>query len=360
MVDDRLQEAFSDDVGSLWCRPIAVLDSPPDPLSFLRDFVYPHVPCIIRNAIESEKGGPLILGLDDIVDLVGGEAELTVDVTPDGHGDCARCVRKHPADGDWGVGKLFVKPHEQKMTLADFRNHLRKQEGSNAIDSAEDTDINGLSVLQTDSAPEGQSADLGRVEKKVVYYSRQNDCLRTEMNSLFSTNIFPSSLGFAEECFNTGPPDAVNLWIGNQSSVSSMHKDHYENIFYVCKGQKEFILCPPADVMFLHEREFMSSSFCPSGSGGWKVVADGDEKTKWIEPDVKKYMDNHAYADHFPDLRRSHPVKVLVSEGKGPPLMVNSNLATLTDSILGDAIYIPSLWYHRVTQTCETVGINYW
>ena len=36
MVDDRLQEAFSDDVGSLWCRPIAVLDRPPDSLSFLR------------------------------------------------------------------------------------------------------------------------------------------------------------------------------------------------------------------------------------------------------------------------------------------------------------------------------------
>ena len=68
--------------------------------------------------------------------------------------------------------------------------------------------------------------------------------------------------------------------------------------------------------MFLHEREFMSGSFCPSESGGWKVVADKDEKTKWIEPDVKNYMENPDYADHFPGLRRSHPVKVMVSEGK--------------------------------------------
>ena len=71
-------------------------------------------------------------------------------------------------------------------------------------------------------------------------------------------------------------------------------------------------------------------------------------------------MENHAYADHFPGLRRSHPVKVLVSEGKGQPLVFNFKFATLIDSTLGECIYIPSLWYHRVTQTCETVGINYW
>jgi len=199
-----------------------------------QDFVYPHVPCIIKNAIESEKGGHLKLGLDDIVDLVGGDAKLTVDVTPDGHGDCARCVRTGDDDGeDSGSRMMFVKPHERKTTLSDFRHHLRKQESSNAINSAEDTDINGLSVLQKDSAPDHDpsstelSADLNRVENKVVYYSRQNDCLRTEMNKLFSTKIFPSSLGFAEECFNTGPPDAVNLWIGNQRSVSAMHKVRY-------------------------------------------------------------------------------------------------------------------------------------
>ena len=34
--DDDALEAFSDDVGSLWCRSIAVLDSPPDAFTFLR------------------------------------------------------------------------------------------------------------------------------------------------------------------------------------------------------------------------------------------------------------------------------------------------------------------------------------
>jgi jumonji domain-containing protein 7 len=42
----------------------------------------------------------------------------------------------------------------------------------------------------------------------------------------------------------------------------------------------------------------------------------------------------------FPLLAKTHPIKVSVS--------------------VGEMIYIPSLWYHRVNQTCETVGVNYW
>jgi peptidyl-lysine (3S)-dioxygenase / protease len=26
----------------------------------------------------------------------------------------------------------------------------------------------------------------------------------------------------------------------------------------------------------------------------------------------------------------------------------------------GELLYLPSLWFHRVTQTRETLGINYW
>lgn len=184
------------------------------------------------------------------------------------------------------------------------------------------------------------------------------------MSTLFSTQIFPTSFPFAEQAFGTGPPDAINLWIGNERSVSSMHKDHYENLFYVCSGQKEFILAPPADVLFLHEREVSSGTFHPkcnkavhntnadgkshdgSKNSAWVVVADvdGDNEaaTKWIEPDMKKYMENEANIGdkEFPLLFKAHPIKVLVSEG--------------------EMLYIPSLWYHRVTQTCETVGVNYW
>ena len=181
----------------------------------------------------------------------------------------------------------------------------------------------------------------------------KNDCLRTEVATLFSTQIFPPTFSFAEEAFGTGPPDAINLWIGNERSVSSMHKDHYENLFYVCSGKKEFVLCPPADAPFLHENLFATGTFCPLQSSSedqhgpsWIVAADhkqnDDEdkshKTNWIEPDILKHLENGDRK--FPLLSRAHPMKVIVSEG--------------------EMLYIPSLWYHRVTQTCETVGVNYW
>jgi jumonji domain-containing protein 7 len=186
-----------------------------------------------------------------------------------------------------------------------------------------------------------------------VPYRGKNDCLRTEVAKLFSTKIFPTTFSFAEGAFGTGPPEAINLWIGNERSVSSMHKDHYENLFYVCSGQKEFVLCPPADAPFLHENLFATGTFCPIQSSSedqhgpsWVVIADDrqddDEdksyKTKWIEPDILKHSE---HGDRkFPLLKRAHPIKILLSEG--------------------EMLYIPSLWYHRVTQTCETVGVNYW
>jgi jumonji domain-containing protein 7 len=170
---------------------------------------------------------------------------------------------------------------------------------------------------------------------------------------LFSTQIFPPTFPFAEEAFGTGPPDAINLWVGNERSVSSMHKDHYENLFYVCSGQKEFVLCPPADAPFLHENLFAIGTFSPSQSSSedqhgpsWIVVADNKQdddedksyKTNWIEPDILTHLENGD--QKFPLLSRAHPIKIIVSEG--------------------EMLYIPSLWYHRVTQTCETVGVNYW
>jgi hypothetical protein len=99
-------------------------------------------------------------------------------------------------------------------------------------------------------------------EQAVVYYSQQNDCLR-QIPEISTTiwNKFPTSFQFANLAFGT-QLDAVNLWIGNQRSVSSMHKDHYENLFYVASREKHFTLCPLADVPFLNIGEFPSASFC--------------------------------------------------------------------------------------------------
>ena len=180
--------------------------------------------------------------------------------------------------------------------------------------------------------------------------SSQNDCLRTELRPLFESGIFPESIYFAEETFGTSP-DAVNLWIGDERAVSSMHKDHYENLFYVLSGEKVFTLCPPADVPFLCQKEFDSGTFYRNKNGEWVVHQDfvDDEanqpvhaaRVKWIGGDVDPLLEapDSNRRDH-PLLPLAHPIRVVVKAG--------------------EMLYLPALWFHRVTQTCETVGINYW
>ena len=63
------------------------------------------------------------------------------------------------------------------------------------------------------------------------------------------------------------PPDAVNLWIGNSKSITSIHNgihditthldassfsiDPYENIYHVVRGSKTFLLLPPTEAWCL-------------------------------------------------------------------------------------------------------------
>lgn len=359
--DDDTLAAFSDDVGGLWCRPIAVLESPPDSITFLRDFVHPNIPCVINNAIPSNNNDdtPLIMTLDDIIDVVGEKTKITVDVTPDGHGDCVRGVVEeesiidgHHLKNTQQQHRMFVKPHEQSSDISQFRDMLRRC-GSieDTADTSTTADLKQYKLYKDEDHQTIEHLDEESFdEPPVVYYSKQNDCLRTELPTL--SKLFPPTIQFAQDAFGTGSPDAINLWMGNERSVSSMHKDHYENLFYVCSGQKEFILCPPADVIFLHESEFATGTFLPrinkdSDRSSWGVVADNQvdiepNTTKWIEPDIKEYMEeNESHrSTKFPLLSKAHPIRVLVNEGQ--------------------MLYIPSVWYHRVTQTCETVGINYW
>lgn len=47
--------------------------------------------------------------------------------------------------------------------------------------------------------------------------------------------------------------EAVNVWIGTQRSRTSLHRDHYENLFHVVRGEKTFILYAPTERFFLCE-----------------------------------------------------------------------------------------------------------
>jgi jumonji domain-containing protein 7 len=121
-----------------------------------------------------------------------------------------------------------------------------------------------------------------------------------------------------------------------------MHKDHYENLFYVLHGEKVFTICPPADAAFLYEREFKMGVFVPQED--WNVRLVEDDLVRWIEPDIEVLLQGGepkaSLLREFPLLKYAHPHQVHVRAG--------------------EMLYLPSLWFHRVTQTCETVRVNYW
>jgi hypothetical protein len=429
------EDSFADNVQHLWCssrRRVDILDQPPTPLEFSRDYISASRPCIIRKAIlvDSAAGGPttttttkqameqqkqdalpqqqdqpLYLTLDDIMERLDPDAtQLMVDVTPDGHGDCVRRVMRknttavnHKTNADESSSPssqlLFVQPKECPMSLQDFRDRLRRQQQvraaartstttSAAADRSNCQDINGLPAIPissdstTSTGEKSSTNDTSGLlpDDSIVYYSRQNDCLRTPEENEGSSpsnitelaSLFPSGLEWAQQAFGTSL-EAVNLWIGNECSVSSMHKDHYENLFYVASGEKLFTVCPPADVPFLYQHvEYPSGQFefqceqqgeesSSSSFPSWGVrpvsstTTTSDNKVRWIYPDVSQLLNTTTRREEkskndllqeFPLLCHTHPMEIRVQAG--------------------ELLYLPSLWFHRVTQSCETIGVNYW
>lgn len=149
------------------------------------DFVHPNVPCIIKNAVLSNASGatlPLTLTLDEIIQRVGLDAKLTVDVTPDGNGDCIRSVLEtnNEKNTKKTQRRMFVKPHEKRMGIGQFRDLLRR--GQEVCDDRTDTDAvdsNGLELFplqchsNRDDSNDRENLYGEDMRPPVVYYSRQ-------------------------------------------------------------------------------------------------------------------------------------------------------------------------------------------
>jgi hypothetical protein len=389
VVSTETLESFADDVGSLWASSrIPVLEEPPSSLDFLRDFVSKSRPCIIQHAIlaendkddnaghsRSRSGPPLLMSLDDLVARMEGvDVVLDVNATPDGHGDCLRRVAvpststttrtksstagnddDEGANDESSIIEMFVEPELRKMSFPQFRDRLRAKRKAGRVDeNIAERIFRSTSIIEpVDDSKDSKNDDIDG--DAVLYYSVQNDCLRADLPSLWDVGIFPASFDWAEQAFGVGPPDAVNLWVGNELGVSSMHKDHYENLFYVLSGEKVFTVCPPADAPFLYERECPAGIFVSStkdGGSDWRVQQqtqqdspdDGPSQStpatvRWIAANVQ-HKNNDQHMLDYPLLAYTHPIAITVRAG--------------------EMLYLPALWFHSVTQTQETVAINYW
>ncbi|KAI5812653.1 phospholipase A2 [Pyronema omphalodes] len=231
-----------------------------------------------------------------------GETTIAVAETPFGNADSAVISEN---DGRM----YFVKPHQTNMQFSDFLDQLHMQKAnlkSPVVRYAQSQDDN----LQREFGPIESD-----VERHILWASEALDRL----------------------------PDAVNVWMGNERSVSATHKDPYENLYVQITGSKRFVLISPFEGLCLQEETLPSANYVPGDTDGlFDILPDEPENFVhfWptVDPDSPKNVDR-AWWDHC------------------KPLHVELNP--------GDILYLPAMWYHKVSQCTDSdkwlcSAVNYW
>ena len=70
-------------------------------------------------------------------------------------------------------------------------------------------------------------------------------------------------------------PDAVNFWLGNRASTTSLHRDNYENIYAQICGTKSFVLLPPIEAACVNEQFLTCATYQKRDE--WSIEQDEPE-----------------------------------------------------------------------------------
>ena len=220
-------------------------------------------------------------------------------MTPHGRGDAVLPSAEHGGD-------VFVLPQEQCMPFGDF--------------------LTALDASLDDSAT-----------ASVPYVSAQDGSLTRDFPALAAD--VPAELPWATEAFGA-PPDAINLWCGNDRSASSFHHDHYENLYAVIAGEKRFTLLPPCDSRLLQRRRCPVGRFARGDNGDWHVALESPpRRVSWatVDPHPEAGSPASDPADEH------HPAFIEVTVRAG------------------ELLYLPALWHHYVRQAGRRViAVNWW
>ncbi|XP_050220526.1 lysine-specific demethylase JMJ32 [Mercurialis annua] len=279
------------------------LNSPPTPLHFLRSYVSPNKPCIISNAISHWPALSLWPNPSYLTTSLSTSA-VSLHLTPHGAADSL----------------VPTSPHSLSFASA----HVQTLPFPLALDW----------VLNSE------------VGESVAYLQQQNDCFRTEYSDGLGCDC-DEHIGWATEAFG-GLPEAVNLWIGNELSETSFHKDHYENLYAVVSGEKHFLLLPPTDVHRLYVRDYPAAQYSYSQE-------NGEFRLEMEEP-VRNVPWCSVNPYPSPEEKESEMAKF--------PLYFNGPKPFEITVKAGQILYLPSMWFHHVRQSSDdngcTIAINYW
>ena len=127
-------------------------------------------------------------------------------------------------------------------------------------------------------------------------------------------------------------PDAINLWIGDDRSISSTHRDPYDNIYWVVRGEKHFTLLPPSDVVFLPERPFrVGRHRWDKAQGKWVVDLELEEPAQPVPSQ--------------PAQRQSAVVNWVDHDARFAGPDIGENITPINVVVrAGEVLYIPALW----------------
>lgn len=246
-----------------------------DPLSFLREHVGQSVPCVWRGAASHWKAVKKWPegDFDYLRDLVG-KREIEVTVTPNGRADAVLDVLE---DSSSSVTKFFARPHQVRQPFEELLDDLTEHAAGNGAESSKDgAELQGIS--------------------SIPYYSAQDSSLTRELPELLD-DVDEDTIRFAKAAFGS-EPSAINIWVGDGRSVTTMHADPFENLYAVVTGTKVFDLRPPCDAAFLPKPSLGRVRWVPSGGAvgeenmmspkhemnGWGIVRE-EGKTEWIDED---------------------------------------------------------------------------
>ncbi|KAJ1927381.1 hypothetical protein IWQ60_002968 [Tieghemiomyces parasiticus] len=287
---DAVQQALralSTDVQELNSTFVTELAALPTPLEFMR-YVARNRPFVVRGGAQdwpARTKWTMAYLCERLRDQL-----VTVAVTPNGYADAV-------VDDTY-----FVEPYQTRLPFREIVDLFEQR-----------------SRRSDQSTPGPASAHL---QDYHYYVQSQNGNLAGDFQVLEADVL--ADIPFATAALETRP-DAVNFWMGQASSVTSLHKDPYENIYVVLAGTKTFTLLA-FSLTCLELRPRADGSTVP-----------------WVAVDP---------------LDRTSAARARY------PLFYNEARALHVTVASGDLFYLPALWYHHVQQSDDDAGrviaVNYW
>lgn len=259
---------------------VKYLSRPPTPIEFMREYVSCNSPVLIDHV--TSHWPALTIWSNEYLKKKLENKSVSVAIVPDGRADAIKLHRDQ---------QVFALPYEKTMPF----DHL-------------------MNVFESDH-PTAQG---------VHYLQPQNNSMHDEYSSLL-TDIDPH-LQWATEAFGV-LPDVVNFWMGRAESVTSLHKDNYENLYAVVRGEKIFTIYPPTDAYFIECKKYPVYRY----NAEMELRSEECEEVPW-----------YSMPGEFPK-----PFRVTVKKGQ--------------------VLYLPALWYHQVEQVGDPskkgdlcIAVNYW